>query len=133
MVWNQERINLLIELWMSGKSASAVAKELGNVSRNAVIGKVHRLGVADRVVPSKQLGTLEQNKKRVRVATHKSKTHKKPMKVTQLAKAHTRHKVSKVKTLLGVEKNTDVHAPRKYERQVVLAKDPAANNLYPNL
>ncbi|MFT6071591.1 MAG: GcrA cell cycle regulator [Dasania sp.] len=49
MAWTQERINLLVELWMSGKSASTVAKEIGNISRNAVIGKVHRLGIASRI------------------------------------------------------------------------------------
>ena len=48
MSWTQERINVLVKLWLSGKSASAIAKELGNVTRNAVIGKVHRLGISNR-------------------------------------------------------------------------------------
>lgn len=48
MTWTQERINTLIKLWLSGKSASVIATELGDISRNAVIGKVHRLGIAGR-------------------------------------------------------------------------------------
>lgn len=49
MAWTKERISLLIDLWTSGKSASVVAKEIGCISRNAVIGKIHRLGIANRV------------------------------------------------------------------------------------
>jgi GcrA cell cycle regulator len=48
MVWNDERINLLKKLWAEGLSASGIASRLGDVSRNAVIGKVHRLGLPGR-------------------------------------------------------------------------------------
>lgn len=48
MTWTQERINLLVKLWIGGKSASLIAKELGDITRNAVIGKVHRLGISNR-------------------------------------------------------------------------------------
>lgn len=43
--WTDERIELLKKLWFDGLSASQVAAELGDVTRNAVIGKVHRLGL----------------------------------------------------------------------------------------
>ncbi|MCI4660733.1 MAG: GcrA cell cycle regulator [Neomegalonema sp.] len=48
MSWTNERVEKLKELWAEGKTASQIAKELGNVSRNAVIGKVHRLGLSNR-------------------------------------------------------------------------------------
>ncbi len=48
MSWTDERVELLKKLWNEGKSASAIAKELGGVTRNAVIGKVHRLGLSNR-------------------------------------------------------------------------------------
>jgi GcrA cell cycle regulator len=48
MVWNDERIDLLKKLWAEGLSASGIASRLGDVSRNAVIGKVHRLGLPGR-------------------------------------------------------------------------------------
>lgn len=51
MSWTDERIELLTKLWAEGKSASDIAKELGDVTRNAVIGKVHRLGLKGRVNP----------------------------------------------------------------------------------
>jgi GcrA cell cycle regulator len=48
MAWTEERTEILKKRWAIGWSAGAIAKELGNVSRNGVIGKVHRLGLALR-------------------------------------------------------------------------------------
>ncbi len=48
MSWTDERVETLRQMWIDGKSASQIAKELGGVSRNAVIGKVHRLGLSNR-------------------------------------------------------------------------------------
>ena len=48
MSWTDERVELLKTMWAEGKSASQIAKELGAVTRNAVIGKVHRLGLSSR-------------------------------------------------------------------------------------
>ncbi|MEN3929882.1 GcrA family cell cycle regulator [Microvirga sp. W0021] len=46
--WTDERVELLKKLWASGKSASQIAAQIGGVTRNAVIGKVHRLGLSGR-------------------------------------------------------------------------------------
>lgn len=48
MSWTDERVETLKRMWTEGQSASAIAKELGGVTRNAVIGKVHRLGLSNR-------------------------------------------------------------------------------------
>ena len=48
MSWTDERVELLKKMWAEGRSASQIAKELGAVTRNAVIGKVHRLGLSSR-------------------------------------------------------------------------------------
>lgn len=48
MSWNDERVEILKKMWGEGQSASQIAKELGGVTRNAVIGKVHRLGLSNR-------------------------------------------------------------------------------------
>jgi GcrA cell cycle regulator len=53
MGWTEERVALLRKLWAEGLSASQIAKQLGGVTRNAVIGKVHRLGLAGRATPSR--------------------------------------------------------------------------------
>jgi GcrA cell cycle regulator len=53
MSWTDERVDLLKTMWGEGKSASQIAKELGGVTRNAVIGKVHRLGLSNRTAPAK--------------------------------------------------------------------------------
>ena len=49
MGWTDERVELLKKLWQDGLSASQIAKQLGGVTRNAVIGKVHRLGLSGRI------------------------------------------------------------------------------------
>lgn len=53
MGWTDERVETLKKLWQDGLSASQIAKKLGGVTRNAVIGKVHRLGLSGRATPSK--------------------------------------------------------------------------------
>jgi GcrA cell cycle regulator len=50
--WTEDRVEALKRLWNEGLSASQIANELGNVTRNAVIGKVHRLGLAGRAKPA---------------------------------------------------------------------------------
>lgn len=52
MSWTDERVDSLKKLWLEGQSASQIAKFLGGVTRNAVIGKVHRLGLSGRAAPS---------------------------------------------------------------------------------
>ena len=53
MSWTDERIDALKTLWEAGKTASQIADELGGVTRNAVIGKAHRLGLQSRPSPVK--------------------------------------------------------------------------------
>jgi GcrA cell cycle regulator len=53
MSWTDDRVDTLKKLWQDGLSASQIAKQLGGVTRNAVIGKVHRLGLSGRAAPSK--------------------------------------------------------------------------------
>ncbi|PZO67885.1 MAG: GcrA cell cycle regulator [Paracoccus denitrificans] len=48
MSWTEERVEALKRMWAEGQSASQIAKDLGGVTRNAVIGKVHRLGLSNR-------------------------------------------------------------------------------------
>lgn len=58
MNWTDERVELLRKLWSEGLSASQIAAQLGSVTRNAVIGKVHRLKLSSRgratAAPAKQ-------------------------------------------------------------------------------
>jgi GcrA cell cycle regulator len=51
--WTDDRVEQLKNLWTEGLSASQIARALGGVTRNAVIGKVHRLGLAGRASPSR--------------------------------------------------------------------------------
>jgi GcrA cell cycle regulator len=55
MSWTDERVELLKKLWTDGLSASQIAAELGGVTRNAVIGKVHRLGLSGRGQPTSSI------------------------------------------------------------------------------
>lgn len=53
MSWTDDRVELLKKLWAEGLSASQIAGQLGGVTRNAVIGKVHRLGLSGRATTSR--------------------------------------------------------------------------------
>jgi GcrA cell cycle regulator len=52
MSWTEDRVERLKKMWLEGMSASQIAGELGGVTRNAVIGKVHRLGMSGRGKPT---------------------------------------------------------------------------------
>ena len=53
MAWTDERVETLKKLWAEGLSAAQIANKIGGVTRNAVIGKVHRLGLSGRATPAK--------------------------------------------------------------------------------
>jgi GcrA cell cycle regulator len=64
MSWTDERVALLRELWAKGLSASQIAVQLGGVTRNAVIGKAHRLGLESRPSPIRGNGTGSRRRNR---------------------------------------------------------------------
>ena len=69
MAWTYERIEKLKQLWEEGLTASRIAIELGEVTRNAVIGKAHRLGLAGRMASkSKNNGISIIRKKRINLS-----------------------------------------------------------------
>ena len=55
-IWTDERVELLSKLWADGLSASQIAAEFGGITRNAVIGKVHRLKLSGRAKSSSSAG-----------------------------------------------------------------------------
>lgn len=70
MAWTDERVELLKTLWAEGLSAAQIANKMGGVTRNAVIGKVHRLGLSGRATPAKpQRGCSPSLEKRERAPT----------------------------------------------------------------
>jgi GcrA cell cycle regulator len=68
MEWNDERIATLTKLWREGLSAAQAARQLGGVSRSAVIGKVHRLGIAGRDAPSRPASQGPRSLARIRAS-----------------------------------------------------------------
>mgnify|MGYP001029224883 CR=1 FL=1 len=67
MSWTDERVELLKKLWADGLSASQIAGELGGITRNAVIGKVHRLGLSGR---AKSPSSSAPRPRKARPASH---------------------------------------------------------------
>ena len=67
LTWSDERVEQLKKLWEAGLSASQIAAELGNVTRNAVIGKVHRLGLSGR---AKSPSSAAPRQRKARPAQH---------------------------------------------------------------
>lgn len=72
MSWTEERIERLKAMWHEGATASQIADELGGVSRNAVIGKAHRLGLEARPSPVKPGEEKEAPKKAAKAAAPKA-------------------------------------------------------------
>ena len=72
--WTDERVELLKKLWGDGLSASQIAGELGGVTRNAVIGKVHRLGLSGRA-KAPQPAAQRPKKPSVRASQPQSRPH----------------------------------------------------------
>lgn len=72
MSWTDDRVEMLKRLWGEGHTAAEIAKELGGVTRNAVIGKAHRLKLSNRVSP------IQQNTKKPVVATNTKLTKAAP-------------------------------------------------------
>jgi GcrA cell cycle regulator len=77
MSWTDERIERLKKMWHDGATASQIADELGGVSRNAVIGKAHRLGLEQRPSPVKP-GEEKEAKKGASVAPPVAATKPEP-------------------------------------------------------
>ena len=78
MSWNEEKVNKLKELWGKGNTASQIAEIIGGLSRNAVIGKAHRLNLSakikTRAATSNQNFENSQDQKKIRSnQTRKSK------------------------------------------------------------
>src|SRR5438093_11402564 len=67
MTWTDERVEMLKKLWADGLSASQIAGELGGITRNAVIGKVHRLGLSGR---AKSPSSAAPRPRKARPAAH---------------------------------------------------------------
>jgi GcrA cell cycle regulator len=78
MSWTEERIERLKKMWADGATASQIADELGGVSRNAVIGKAHRLGLEQRPSPVKPGDEKEVKKPAPSVAAAPTKASSKP-------------------------------------------------------
>src|SRR5947209_17519794 len=66
--WTDERVERLKKLWADGLSASQIAGELGGITRNAVIGKVHRLGLSRR---AKSPSSAAPRPRKPRVHSHR--------------------------------------------------------------
>ncbi|MCC0007602.1 MAG: GcrA cell cycle regulator [Hyphomicrobiaceae bacterium] len=83
MAWTDERVELLKKLWSEGLSASQIASRIGGVSRNAVIGKVHRLGLSGRATTTRMKS--HRPRPRMATATASSATAKRPQKPQRFA------------------------------------------------
>ena len=87
MSWTDERVETLKRMWGEGQSASQIAKELGGVTRNAVIGKVHRLGLSNRTTGAAAAPAAKSAAKEKPAPAAKTKPKAKPAKAAEPAPA----------------------------------------------
>ncbi len=80
MSWTEDRVSVLKKLWGDGHTAAEIAKKLGGVTRNAVIGKAHRLKLSNRVSP------IQQNKKPANKNISRKSTEKAVVPIVSTAK-----------------------------------------------
>ena len=97
MSWNEEKVNKLKELWGKGKTASQIAEIIGGLSRNAIIGKAHRLNLSSKIKTSNISSNQNYNND---LEENNSKQKK--------------EKKSKFKSLL-IEKDFEPENPKKLE------------------
>ncbi len=71
MSWTDEKVNKLRELWGKGQTASQIAEIIGGISRNAVIGKAHRLNLSAKIKTRSALTQSKENYKSTNLETQK--------------------------------------------------------------
>ena len=98
MAWTEDRVEVLTKLWADGLSASQIAKQLGGVTRNAVIGKVHRLGLSGRAKPS-------------RPATRRASKPAKPRTTAAKPRARAKPRVPSIPKIKSATVSTPLPAP----------------------
>lgn len=76
MSWNEEKVSKLKELWGSGKTASQIAEILGGLSRNAVIGKAHRLNLSAKIKARSFSANLKTDQKNTKKFSNVKKSRK---------------------------------------------------------
>ena len=96
MSWNEEKINKLKELWGKGNTASQIAEIIGGLSRNAVIGKAHRLNLSSKI------------------KTKNSSLSQKLVNNSETNSKERRERKSKFKSLI-IEKDFEPENPKKLE------------------
>lgn len=118
MSWTDERIALLKKMWKEGKSAADIAKTLAKgVTRNAVIGKAHRMGLSNRPSPIKKTDAP------VKETSKKESAKKEAPAKKETAKAAPASKKVATPVVSGVKHNPlargEVAEPKKFEKEAI--------------
>jgi GcrA cell cycle regulator len=133
MSWTDERVELLRELWGKGLSASQIAVQLGGVSRNAVIGKAHRLGLESRPSPIRGSGTGSRPRR--------SRGARRTLEATTLRGTIAREELDEISNLPEPPASERIEAPRPQSatRQAIASNgatcvwpigDPSTDNFH---
>ncbi|MAY61354.1 MAG: GcrA cell cycle regulator [Rhizobiales bacterium] len=124
MNWTDERVEMLKKLWADGLSASQIAAQLGGVSRNAVIGKVHRLNLPGR---AKSGGQTKVRTKRPAPNAPRSSTYTATARAASHSHSHTTRTISRSSGGAATALKTDVDAVAYQE----IATRPAEDVVVP--
>ena len=134
MSWTDERVETLKKMWGEGQSASQIAKELGGVTRNAVIGKVHRLGLSNRAGSATAAPAKAKEKPAAKAAAPKAPPKPKATKGTTAPPSSGKAKKDDEEEVLELDENgIPISAAR---RAIIpagqpLPPQPSANEISP--
>ncbi|WP_374653150.1 GcrA family cell cycle regulator [Dongia sp.] len=130
MEWTEQRIEMLRKLWGQGQTASQIATLLGGVTRNAVIGKAHRLGLTGRPSPIKREGAESAAPRRKPAAQRRQQPAIAPMPAPRHAVAPSAHQNIQAPASVPAETRYAAPAPEivetRIEPQVAAVKAPSA-------
>ena len=135
MSWTDERVETLKKMWTEGQSASQIAKELGGVTRNAVIGKVHRLGLSNRADEVEDIAPKVEPKAEPKVEAVRVEVPKAEPARTETAKTDTSEDVTYETAKPAARVETTI-APIPMRKAIIpagqpLPPQPSANEISP--
>ena len=132
MIWDDDSIKLLKKLWDKGLSTTDIAKKM-NVSKNAIVGKVHRLCLKARPSPIKKKDEIGEPVENNSVEVAQEQPQETKVEKTSAKKAETETKATKTKAKKAPKTEVKAEISKKYEAEAEPHKEKGAKKSAKNV